>query len=160
MSTFGGSGLRASGSGCGRLALALSSAVGLWGFGGSPLGVGDSGSRPREELCEDIRRGVLSTTRVTTPAVRQAMSALLTAPNPDLADAVARKCAVLSNWYGVIPALWPNAKYVYGIMTGSMEHYVKKLRHYAGGLPLVAAEYGSSELGIRGVGQSGASPLR
>jgi auxin responsive GH3 family protein/jasmonic acid-amino synthetase len=26
-----------------------------------------------------------------------------------------------------------------------MEHYVKKLRHYAGGLPLVAAEYGASE---------------
>ncbi|KAG8053080.1 hypothetical protein GUJ93_ZPchr0001g30577 [Zizania palustris] len=98
-----------------------------------------------EELCADIRRGAVSNTRVTAPAVRQAMLALLAAPNPDLADAVARKCAGLSNWYGVIPALWPNAKYVYGIMTGSMEHYVKKLRHYAGGLPLVAAEYGSSE---------------
>ncbi|KAG8045716.1 hypothetical protein GUJ93_ZPchr0008g13747 [Zizania palustris] len=111
-----------------------------------------------EELCEDIRRGVLSTTRVTTPAVRQAMSALLTAPNPILADAVARKCAGLSNWYGVIPALWPNAKYVYGIMTGSMEHYVKKLRHYAGGLPLVAAEYGSSEGWIGANVEPGAPP--
>ena len=98
-----------------------------------------------EELCADIRRGALSPTRVTSPAVRQAVSALLAGPNPELADAVARRCAGLSNWYGVIPALWPNAKYVYGIMTGSMEHYVKKLRHYAGGLPLVAAEYGASE---------------
>lgn len=98
-----------------------------------------------EELCADIRHGALSPTRVTAPSVRQAVSALLAAPNPALADVVARKCAGLSNWYGVIPALWPNAKYVYGIMTGSMEHYVKKLRHYAGSLPLVAAEYGSSE---------------
>ncbi|XP_020163602.1 jasmonoyl--L-amino acid synthetase GH3.3 [Aegilops tauschii subsp. strangulata] len=98
-----------------------------------------------EELCADIRRGALSPTRVTSPAVRQAVSALLAGPNPELADAVARRCAGLSNWYGVIPALWPNAKYVYGIMTGSMEHYVKKLRHYAGELPLVAAEYGASE---------------
>ncbi|KAK1663280.1 hypothetical protein QYE76_051439 [Lolium multiflorum] len=98
-----------------------------------------------EELCADIRRGELSPIRVTSPAVRQAVSALLAGPNPELADAVARKCAGLSNWYGVIPALWPNAKYVYGIMTGSMEHYVKKLRHYAGGLPLIAAEYGASE---------------
>ncbi|CAM0880462.1 unnamed protein product [Alopecurus aequalis] len=98
-----------------------------------------------EELCADIRRGALSPTRVTSPAVRQAVSALLAGPKPELADSVARKCAGLSNWYGVIPALWPNAKYVYGIMTGSMEHYVKKLRHYAGGLPLVAAEYGASE---------------
>ncbi|XP_047061295.1 jasmonoyl--L-amino acid synthetase GH3.3-like [Lolium rigidum] len=98
-----------------------------------------------EELCADIRSGELSPIRVTSPAVRQAVSALLAGPNPELADAVARKCAGLSNWYGVIPALWPNAKYVYGIMTGSMEHYVKKLRHYAGGLPLIAAEYGASE---------------
>ncbi|KAL6626981.1 hypothetical protein ACP70R_030707 [Stipagrostis hirtigluma subsp. patula] len=98
-----------------------------------------------EELCDDIRHGVLSPTRVTAPAVRQAVSALLAAPNPALADAVARKCAGLSNWYGVIPALWPNAKYVHGIVTGSMEHYVTKLRHYAGGLPLVAADYGASE---------------
>jgi auxin responsive GH3 family protein/jasmonic acid-amino synthetase len=86
-----------------------------------------------EEICADIRAGALSPTRVTAPAVRKAVSALLAAPNPALADEVARRCAALSNWYGVIPALFPNARYVHGIMTGSMEHYVKKLRHYAGG---------------------------
>ncbi|KAL6626982.1 hypothetical protein ACP70R_030708 [Stipagrostis hirtigluma subsp. patula] len=99
-----------------------------------------------EELCADIRGGVLSPARVTAPAVRRAVSALL-APNPALAGEVARRCAGLSDddWYGVIPALWPNAKYVRSIVTGSMEHYVKKLRHYAGGLPLVAMDYGASE---------------
>ncbi|KAF0917041.1 hypothetical protein E2562_016341 [Oryza meyeriana var. granulata] len=111
-----------------------------------------------EELCADIRRGEVSPARVTAPAVRQAMSALLAAPNPDLADEVALKCAALSNWYGVIPALWPNAKYVYGIMTGSMEHYVKKLRHYAGSLPLVAAEYGASEGWIGANVEPGTAP--
>ena len=45
----------------------------------------------------------------------------------------------------MIPELWPNVKYVYGIMTGSMEPYVKKLQHYAGNLPLVSAYYGASE---------------
>ncbi|RCV23589.1 hypothetical protein SETIT_5G018800v2 [Setaria italica] len=98
-----------------------------------------------EELYADIRRGAPSPARVTDPAVRRAVSALLAAPNPALADEVARRCAGLSDWYGVIPALWPNAKYVSTIVTGSMEHYVKKLRHYAGGLPLVATEYGASE---------------
>jgi len=97
-----------------------------------------------EDLCHDIRRGATSPARVTDPAVRRAVSALL-APNPALADEVARRCAGLSNWYGVIPALWPNAKYVHTIVTGSMEHYVRKLRHYAGGLPLVAMDYGASE---------------
>jgi len=45
----------------------------------------------------------------------------------------------------LIPELFPNAKYILGIMTGSMEHYLKKLRHYAGEVPLVTSEYGSSE---------------
>ncbi|CAL9116268.1 unnamed protein product, partial [Musa textilis] len=96
-----------------------------------------------EELCRDIREGVLSS-RVTVPAVRAAVSKLLS-PNPGLADSIHSKCSRLSDWCGVIPELWPNAKYVYGIMTGSMEPYLNKLRHYAGGLPLMSADYGSSE---------------
>ncbi|KAJ1414694.1 GH3 family [Sesbania bispinosa] len=96
-----------------------------------------------EELCSDIREGVL-TSRVTVPSIRMAMSKLLK-PNPELANLIHKKCMGLSNWYGLIPELFPNAKYIYGIMTGSMEPYLKKLRHYAGELPLLTADYGSSE---------------
>ncbi|KAF8379665.1 hypothetical protein HHK36_029109 [Tetracentron sinense] len=96
-----------------------------------------------EELCTDIRDGVL-TSRVTAPSIQTAMSKLLK-PNPTLADLIYKKCSGLSNWYGLIPELFPHAKYVYGIMTGSMEPYLKKLRHYAGELPLLSADYGSSE---------------
>ncbi|KAL7239038.1 hypothetical protein ACSBR2_005019 [Camellia fascicularis] len=96
-----------------------------------------------EELCTDIREGVL-TSRITVPSIRTAMSKLLK-PNPELADKIHKKCSGLSNWYGLIPELFPNAKYIYGIMTGSMEPYLKKLRHYAGELPLLSADYGSSE---------------
>ncbi|KAL7233070.1 hypothetical protein ACSBR1_016836 [Camellia fascicularis] len=96
-----------------------------------------------EELCTDIREGVLSS-RITVPSIRTAMSKLLK-PNPELADMIYKKCLGLSNWYGLIPELFPKAKYVYGIMTGSMEPYLKKLRHYAGELPLLSADYGSSE---------------
>uniref|UniRef100_A0A0E0F357 Uncharacterized protein n=1 Tax=Oryza meridionalis TaxID=40149 RepID=A0A0E0F357_9ORYZ len=102
------------------------------------------------ELCADIRRGAASPARVTTPAVRRAVAPLLAAPNPALADALERQCAALGDWSGVIPALWPNAKYVQATMTGSMEHYVKKLRRYAGGVPLVSGNYASSE-GIIGI---------
>ena len=103
--------------------------------------------RAWEELCHDIRRGALSPARVTEPELRQAVSALLAKPNPALADEVARRCAEarLGGWRGLVPALWPNARYVHTIVTGSMEHYVRKLRHYAGGLPLVAMDYGASE---------------
>lgn len=96
-----------------------------------------------EELCNDIREGVL-TSRVTAPSIRMAMSKILK-PDPELANLIQSKCMGLSNWYGLIPELFPNAKYVYGIMTGSMEPYLKKLRHYAGELPLLTSDYGSSE---------------
>uniref|UniRef100_A0A0E0BG71 Uncharacterized protein n=1 Tax=Oryza glumipatula TaxID=40148 RepID=A0A0E0BG71_9ORYZ len=102
------------------------------------------------ELCADIRRGAASPARVTTPAVRRAVAPILAAPNPALADALERRCAALGDWSGVIPALWPNARYVQATMTGSMEHYVKKLRHYAGGVPLVSGNYASSE-GVIGI---------
>ncbi|KAF5945706.1 hypothetical protein HYC85_015934 [Camellia sinensis] len=96
-----------------------------------------------EELCTDIRERVL-TSQIIVPSIRTAMSKLLK-PNPELADKIHKKCSGLSNWYGLIPELFPNAKYIYGIMTGSMEPYLKKLRHYAGELPLLSANYGSSE---------------
>lgn len=96
-----------------------------------------------EDLCSDIRNGVLSS-RVTVPSVRTAMANILK-PDPELASLIHEKCMGLSNWYGLIPELFPNAKYIYGIMTGSMEPYLKKLRHYAGQLPLLSADYGASE---------------
>ncbi|KDP28515.1 hypothetical protein JCGZ_14286 [Jatropha curcas] len=96
-----------------------------------------------QELCNDIRDGELSN-RVTAPSIRTAMSKVLK-PNPELADLIHRKCSGLNNWYGLIPELFPNVKYIYGIMTGSMEPYLKKLRHYAGEVPLLCADYGASE---------------
>ncbi|XP_010266453.1 PREDICTED: jasmonic acid-amido synthetase JAR1-like [Nelumbo nucifera] len=96
-----------------------------------------------EELCDDIRTGVLSS-RITVPSIRAALSKLLR-PNPELADLIHDKCSGLNNWYGLIPELFPHAKYIYGIMTGSMLPYLEKLRHYAGVLPLLSADYGSSE---------------
>ncbi|KAM7276764.1 hypothetical protein ACFE04_018630 [Oxalis oulophora] len=99
--------------------------------------------RDWEEICNDIRTGVLSN-RISAPSVRSAVSKLLT-PNSKLADLIHEKVSGLSNWYGLIPELFPNAKYLYGIMTGAMEPYVKKLRNYAGDLPLVSHDYGASE---------------
>lgn len=95
------------------------------------------------QLCCDIREGMLSTS-ITDPQMRNAVSKLLQ-PNKDLADSIETKCRSLTSWYGVIPTIFPNARYVYGILTGSMEPYMNKLRHYAGDLPLVSAYYGASE---------------
>ncbi|XP_051148250.1 jasmonoyl--L-amino acid synthetase JAR6-like [Andrographis paniculata] len=99
-----------------------------------------------QNLVADIRHGRLPAARITAPGIRAAVSELL-GPNPELADEIHRACAAAAsrNWYGIIPAVFPNAKYVYAIMTGSMEPYIGKLRQYAGDLPLVAGDYGASE---------------
>lgn len=96
-----------------------------------------------EDLVTDIREGTLSS-RITVPSIRAAVGKLLK-PNPELADTIYSKISGLSNWYGLIQELFPQTKYIYGIMTGSMEPYLKKMRHYAGDLPLLSADYGSSE---------------
>ncbi|KAK4486916.1 hypothetical protein RD792_006225 [Penstemon davidsonii] len=98
-----------------------------------------------KEICDDIKEGKLSP-RITIPDVRKSVLDTI-CPNPSLALRVQSKCEELErkDWFGLIPILWPNAKYVYSIMTGSMQPYMTKLRHYAGDLPLVSADYGSTE---------------
>ncbi|XP_004516415.1 jasmonoyl--L-amino acid synthetase JAR6-like [Cicer arietinum] len=97
-----------------------------------------------EELCNDIKQGVLSS-RITVPSIRTAMSEILK-PDPELANLIHTKCLNMSNdWHGLIPEIFPNVKYVQGIMTGAMEPYLKKLRHYARDVPLVTSDYGASE---------------
>ncbi|KAG2717241.1 hypothetical protein I3843_03G167100 [Carya illinoinensis] len=98
-----------------------------------------------KDICNDIKQGSLSP-RITSPKVREAVLKIIT-PNPCLACKIQASCEELQNlnWSGLIPKLWPNAKYVYSIMTGSMQPYLTKLRHYAGELPLVSADYGSTE---------------
>ncbi|KAI3457235.1 hypothetical protein Pfo_013898 [Paulownia fortunei] len=110
-----------------------------------------------KEICNDIREGSLSS-RITIPDVRKAVLDIIR-PNPSLASRVQSKCEELEgmDWLGLIPKLWPNAKYVYSIMTGSMEPYLSKLWHYAGNLPLVSADYGSTESWI-GVNVDPSSP--
>ncbi|CAM8945309.1 unnamed protein product [Rhodiola kirilowii] len=63
-----------------------------------------------EELCEDIRRGELSS-KITDLSIRTAMGKILK-PDPEWADLIYEKCSGLSSWYGLIPALFPNAKYL------------------------------------------------
>lgn len=98
-----------------------------------------------KQICDDIREGTLSS-RITIPKLRKSVSGIIS-KNPCLASQIEAICKELQglNWFGLVPKLWPNAKYVYAIMTGSMQHYLKKLRHYVGDLPLVSADYGSTE---------------
>ncbi|KAA8549180.1 hypothetical protein F0562_000864 [Nyssa sinensis] len=95
-------------------------------------------------LCNDIRTGQLDRT-ITEPECRSAMSIILSSPDPLLADEIEAICSRRS-WKGIVRHLWPRAKYIEAVVTGSMAQYIPALEYYSEGkLPLVCTMYASSE---------------
>ncbi|KAJ4968991.1 hypothetical protein NE237_015692 [Protea cynaroides] len=95
-------------------------------------------------LCNDIRSGQLDPS-ITDPGCRSAMMELLTSPDPVLADKIEAICSSKS-WKGILCQLWPRAKYIEAVVTGSMAQYIPTLEFYsAGKLPLLCTMYASSE---------------
>ncbi|MBA0861073.1 hypothetical protein Goshw_024116 [Gossypium schwendimanii] len=96
------------------------------------------------QLCKDIRTGHLDLS-IIDPACRSAMMSILSSPNPYLADEIESICSRPS-WKGILCHLWPRAKYIEAVVTGSMAQYIPPLEYYsAGKLPLVCTMYASSE---------------
>ncbi|MBA0654589.1 hypothetical protein Goklo_021564, partial [Gossypium klotzschianum] len=89
-----------------------------------------------KELCSNIRTGYLSDW-ITDAGCRNAMSLILTRPNPEMADLIQQICEDKS-WEGIIKKLWPKIKYITSICTGSMSQYIPLLEFYGGGIPLVS----------------------
>lgn len=97
------------------------------------------------DFCRDIRGGCLEAA-VTDPASRSAMLRLIGQPDPDSAAEIEAICGGGASWRGIVCRLWPNAKYIEAVVTGSMSQYVTALRYYSDGeLPLVCPMYASSE---------------
>ncbi|KAL1832915.1 hypothetical protein ACET3Z_002566 [Daucus carota] len=96
-------------------------------------------------ICNDIRDGQVDPTEVTDPKCRNAMSAILLRPDPRLADEIEAICS-RDSWKGIICQLWPKAKYIEAVVTGSMAQYIPSLQYYSNEkLPLVCPMYASSE---------------
>ncbi|KAL3500623.1 hypothetical protein ACH5RR_039716 [Cinchona calisaya] len=101
-----------------------------------------------QQLCQNIRTGQISDS-ITDPDCRKAISSILSKPMPDLADAIENECRGQS-WEGIVKKLWPRAKCVRAVITGSMAQYIKTLEFYGGGSPLVSTSYALSE-GLYGI---------
>lgn len=96
------------------------------------------------QLCEDIRTGHLNP-MITDPGCKVAMSSLLTSPNPKLANEIEEICGS-SSWKGILCQLWPKAKFIEAVVTGSMAQYIPALEFFSQGkIPLVCPMYASSE---------------
>lgn len=95
------------------------------------------------ELCSNIRSGYVSDW-ISDIKCKTATSKILGGPNPELADMIEQECGKTS-WEAIVERLWPRAKLIEAIVTGSMAQYVPMLEFYGGGLPLVSTVYVSSE---------------
>ncbi|KFK25570.1 hypothetical protein AALP_AA8G132100 [Arabis alpina] len=96
-----------------------------------------------QELCLNIRTGSLSDW-ITDPQCVSGIGKYLTCPNPELASLIEQECSQTS-WEAIVRKLWPKAKCIEAIITGSMAQYIPMLEFYGGGLPLISSFYGSSE---------------
>lgn len=62
-----------------------------------------------------------------------------------LADEIEAICSC-GSWKGIICRLWPKAKYIEAVLTGSMAQYIPMLEFYSDAkIPLVCVMYASSE---------------
>ncbi|GLJ26893.1 hypothetical protein SUGI_0526120 [Cryptomeria japonica] len=94
------------------------------------------------QLCNDIESGILSKD-IRDPSVTEAVTKTLQ-PHPNLAQLIRNECSS-GRWEGILNRLWPNAKYVDVVVSGTMAQYIPILNYYTGGLPLVSDIYASSE---------------
>ncbi|KAI3979902.1 hypothetical protein MKX01_042556, partial [Papaver californicum] len=103
-------------------------------------------------FCNDIRNGTIEVdhTKITDPSVRNAVMRILVKPNPELADFIENECRRDKSWKGIVSRLWPNAKCVDIVVTGTMSHHIPTIDFYTNGLPIVSTLYACSEcfLGI------------
>ncbi|KAG7656872.1 GH3 family [Arabidopsis suecica] len=96
-----------------------------------------------KELSSNIRSGHVSEW-ITDLDCKNAVSAILGGPDPELADVIEQECSHKS-WEGIITRLWPKAKFIECIVTGQMAQYIPTLDFYSNKLPIVSMVYGSSE---------------
>ncbi|XP_010453405.1 PREDICTED: indole-3-acetic acid-amido synthetase GH3.17-like isoform X2 [Camelina sativa] len=95
------------------------------------------------DFCSNIRTGRVSDW-ITDAECVSGISKFLTAPNPELASLIEQECSKTS-WEAIVTRLWPKAKCIEAIVTGSMAQYIPLLEFYSGGLPVISRSYVTSE---------------
>lgn len=95
-------------------------------------------------LCDDIEKGIIDQSVVVAPDIRKRLEKKLR-PLPERA---AQLRAEFQKGFDtpIIPRIWPNVGWLYGMGTGSLSLYAKKLRRYIGEeLPIHYLGYAASE---------------
>ncbi|KQK15584.1 hypothetical protein BRADI_1g23840v3 [Brachypodium distachyon] len=97
-----------------------------------------------KEMCDNIRSGHLSDWITHEPLRVAITERYLQVPDPALADEIVLECA-RKPWDGIVRRLWPGARYIRTVVTGSMSQYIPILESYGGGTPFVSPLYACTE---------------
>ncbi|KAI5680350.1 hypothetical protein M9H77_01577 [Catharanthus roseus] len=100
-----------------------------------------------EQLCIDLENGFPSKEIVTDNSIRECVVQILSGSQLDLSNRVRLICGG-KKWDGILGKLWPNARYVKTVSSGSMQQYYSKLKFYAGNMPIVGGDYFASECSV------------
>lgn len=84
-----------------------------------------------EMLCDDIEKGIINDSIKMPEELRQKYNKKLK-PNPERAEELRREFKKGFASPPIIPRIWPKVKWMYGMGTGALSLYAKKLRRYIG----------------------------
>lgn len=84
-----------------------------------------------EMLCDDIEKGIINDSVVVPDHIREKYNKKLK-PDPKRAEELRREFRKGFDESPIIPRIWPNVGWMYGMGTGSLSFYQKKLRRYLG----------------------------
>ena len=98
-----------------------------------------------EMLCDDIEKGTINESIVCPPDVRKKLLKKCK-PDPERAEELRREFRKGFDEEAIIPRIWPKCGWMYGLGTGNLAFYQKKLRRYLGEeMPLHYVGYAASE---------------
>ncbi len=98
-----------------------------------------------EMLCDDIEKGTINESITCPPDVRKKLLKKCK-PDPERAEELRREFRKGFDEEAIVPRIWPKCGWMYGLGTGSLSFYQKKLRRYLGEeMPLHYVGYAASE---------------
>ncbi|MBQ8574436.1 MAG: GH3 auxin-responsive promoter family protein [Clostridia bacterium] len=91
-----------------------------------------------EMLCDDIEKGIINESIECPPEMRAKLEKRLK-PNPERAEELRKEFRKGFDNEPIVPRIWPNISWMYGMGTGAIAIYQRKLERYMG--PNIPAHY-------------------
>ncbi|MBQ7956915.1 MAG: GH3 auxin-responsive promoter family protein [Clostridia bacterium] len=97
-----------------------------------------------EMLCDDIEKGIINPNIECPPEMRAKLEKRVK-PDPKRAEELRAEFRKGFDCSPIVPRIWPNVCWMYGMGTGALAIYQKKLKRYLGDIPAHYVGYAASE---------------